>query len=71
MATLAMGDDVMPPKTVATEGHSSDGVVRQHYGGATVKMGHKMPIAKFRCPRIAKYLQGSKEEYIIKIIGRD
>jgi hypothetical protein len=25
MVTVAMGDDVMSPKTVATEGHSSDG----------------------------------------------
>jgi hypothetical protein len=25
MATIATDEDIMPPKTVATEGHSSDG----------------------------------------------
>jgi hypothetical protein len=47
MVTIAMGEDMMSPKTIATEVHSSDGRHRR----VTVDTGHKIPIAKVEHPR--------------------
>jgi hypothetical protein len=45
MVTVATDEDVMSPKTVATEGHSSDGRFGDITKAATVETSHKMRVA--------------------------
>jgi hypothetical protein len=47
MVTVATDEDVMSPKTVATEDHSSDGWFSD-ITVVTVETGHKMSVAKVR-----------------------